>query len=95
MEQTMDKQMVKFNNPRAVRKVSPTKIIEIHSVVQKPIRLNAILVSLIVLALVLLAMVPVRTKTNYYERYYERPLIVWVIDQVRENLFIWDPTQVH
>ncbi len=90
----MNRQMVKIDDPQIV-KASP-KVIEIHSPVQRPIRLNAILVSLLVLLLALLAMVPVRDSTMFLSsgKFYERPLIVWVVDQVRENVFIWDPTQV-
>lgn len=90
----MNKQMVKVDD-RQVQKAAPLKLIEIHSVEQKPIKLNAILVGLLVLVLALLAMLPVRTVTNvYYGLHYDRPLIVWAIDQVVEHYFIWDPAQV-
>lgn len=90
----MSSQLVKFDD-RHIEKASPLKVIEIHSVVQKPIKLNAILVSLLVLVLAILAFLPVRTVTNtYYGWHYDRPLIVWAIDQVVEHLFIWDPAQV-
>lgn len=91
----MNRQMVKVENTKAVEKASSPKVIEIHSLVQKPIKLNAILVSLIILALIILAMLPVRTVTNLtYGWHYDRPLIVWAADQVVEHLFIWDPAQV-
>lgn len=91
----MNRQLVKVDDQH-IEKTSPMKLIEIHSVVQKPIKLNAILVSLLVLVLALLAFLPVRTVTNVsYGWHYDRPLIVWAIDQAVEHLFIWDPAQVH
>lgn len=90
----MSRELVKVNDQQ-VEKAAPLKLIEIHSVEQKPIKLNAILVGLLVLVLALLAMLPVRTVTNvYYGMHYDRPLIVWAVDQVIEHYFIWDPAQV-
>lgn len=59
----------------------------------KPIN-RKVLVIMITVALVTLAMLPVRTMTNtYYGLYYQRPLIVWIIENIQENYFIWDPMQ--
>lgn len=88
----MDRQLVKFQNQKAVEKASSPKVIEIHSVVQKPIKLNAILVALIVLALAILAFLPVRSRSMSYV-YYDRPLIVWLMDNIQASFFIYDPTQ--
>lgn len=85
----MSSQLVKFDD-RHIEKAAPLKVIEIHSVVQKPIKLNAILVSLIVLAL--LAFLPVRSRSMAYV-YYDRPLIVWLMDNIQASFFIYDPTQ--
>lgn len=59
----------------------------------KPVN-RKVLVIMITVALVILAMLPVRTMTNtYYGWYYQRPLIVWIIENIQENYFIWDPIQ--
>lgn len=89
----MNRQLVKVENPQAVGRVSSPKVIEIHSVVQKPIKLNAILVSLLVLVLALLAFLPVRSRNSISYVYYDRPLIVWVMDNIQASFFIYDPTQ--
>lgn len=88
----MNRQIVKVDD-RHIEEAAPMKLIEIHSVVQKPIKLNAILVSLIVLALAILAFLPVRSQNSMSYVYYDRPLIVWVLDNIQANFFIYDPTQ--
>lgn len=90
----MNNQLVKVENPQAVGRASSPKVIEIHSVVQKPIKLNAILVSLLVLVLALLAFLPVRSRNSLSYVYYDRPLIVWVMENIQANFFIYDPTQL-
>lgn len=88
----MNRQLVKFEG-KQVEIAEPIKRIKIHSVVQKPIKLNAILVSLLVLVLALLAFLPVRSQNSMSYVYYDRPLIVWVIDNIQAHFFIYDPTQ--
>lgn len=59
----------------------------------KPIN-RKVLIIVITVALIVLAMLPVRTMTNIALGWYqERPLIVWIVENIQENYFIWDPAQ--